>query len=80
MKEKNKTNEELLKEQELIRDRELVIKLRRVTRPISSEIDEIYGLYKKYIDANAPSPCLSCNGGGKNGITKYWMAIINLSI
>jgi hypothetical protein len=81
-----KTNKELLeeqkilKEQELQRDRELVIKLRRVTRPIQSEMDEIYTLYKKYIDKDAPMYCPSCNGSGYNSIQKYWMRIINLSI
>lgn len=61
-------------------DRELIIKLRRVTRPIQSEMDEIYYLYKKYIDPNAPAYCGTCQGGPMNSIQRYYWKITALSI
>lgn len=67
-------------EEEKQRDRDLIIKLRRCTRPIQSEMDEIFYLYKKYINKEAQSYCASCNGGGVNSIQKYWMSVINISV
>lgn len=61
-------------------DRDLIIKLRRVTKPIASECDEIYYLYKKYIDANAQPYCQTCNGAGVNSISRYYWAVVALSI
>ena len=44
----------------LLKDRELLLKLRRVTRPTFTEMEEIFYLYKKYIDPNAQSYCMTC--------------------
>ena len=70
------TNEQL----QQIQDRELLIKLRRVTRPIQSEMDEIFYLYKKYIDPNAQSYCGSCSGGPMNSIQRYYWKVVELKL
>lgn len=68
------------KEIQLQNDRDLIIKLRRVTRPIQSEMDEIYYLYKKYIDSNAQPYCQTCNGSGPNNISTYYWQVVGLQL
>ncbi len=59
-------------------DKVLIIKLRRVTRPIQSEMDEIYYLYTKYINKDAQAYCATCNGGPLNSIIRYYWSIVAL--
>lgn len=61
-------------------DKEIIIKLRRVTKPIQSELDEIMALYRKYIDPNAQDYCSTCNGNGYNSITNYYWKVVQLNI
>jgi len=61
-------------------DRDLIVKLKRVTKPIQSEMDEIFYLYKKYIDNGVKDYCGSCNGGPANSIIRYYWKVIAINI
>jgi hypothetical protein len=61
-------------------DRDLINKLKRVTRPIQSEMDEIEYIYKKYIDPNAGHFCRTCNSSPNNSIQRAYWKVIALSI
>lgn len=61
-------------------DRELIIKLRRVTRPIQSEVEEIFYLYKKYIDPSAVDYCVGCSAAPMNSIQRYYWKVVALSL
>jgi hypothetical protein len=45
--------------------------LARIINPNSTQIDQIYELYKEYIDSTAPRPILS-NCNCQFGISNYW--------
>lgn len=47
----------------------------RWVSPTSEQINQIYSLYKKYIDASAKSPTLS-NCNCNTGISYYWKMVI----
>lgn len=65
---------------ELERDRNLIKKFRSITKPIQSEMEEIFMIYKKYVDPNAAGFCGTCNGGPHNSIQRYWLKVISLDI
>lgn len=70
--------EEQIIDIDLEKDKQLIIKLRRVTKPIQSEIDEIFYLYKKYIDPNAQMYCGGCDAGPMNSIVRYYWKVVKL--
>ena len=61
-------------------DRQLLLKLRRVTRATTSEQHEIFYMYKKYIDPNAKDFCGGCNGGAINSIQRFYYKVIALNL
>jgi hypothetical protein len=81
MKEKiNTTTTTTTEDPQIQIDRNLIEKLKRVTKPIYSEMEEIFYLYKKYVDENAAGYCATCNAGPSNSIQRYYWKVIALSI
>ena len=59
-----------------LEDYETIQQLAKIINPNNQQINQIYELYKLYINPNARYPVLS-NCGCGFGISDYWRAIIN---
>jgi len=58
------------------KDNEEFLRLAKVVRPIHTDIESIYYLYKKYVDPQAYPPSLSgCSSCG-NGVVAYWRRLM----
>ena len=60
----------------MIEDEVEILRLAKVVSPSGNDISSIYHLYKKYIQADAPSPQMSrCSSCG-NSVVKMWRELI----
>ena len=55
-------------------DRTLIISLHKCIHPNGNDINNIYEMYKKYVDNGARPPKNGCNSCG-NSIANYWRGL-----
>jgi hypothetical protein len=53
-------------------DKQFILKIRKVTKMIRSEMDQCFGLYKKYVEPTAQDYCESCTATPNSIIRYYW--------
>ena len=71
-----KTTEPTAEEKQKQLDKETIISLHKVISPTAQQQEQIYQLYKKYVDQGARPPKGNCNGCG-NSIVSYWRGLCN---
>ena len=58
-------------------DKQEIERLAKVVKPTHQDMESIYSLYTKYVDANAPRPRMSgCTTCGSS-IVSYWRKLID---